>query len=652
MKLKDTCHRALRLTLLFSLLLWLVLALFRLAFAMLYVPFSVVAGNASSLPLLLYNALRFDLQVTAYAALLPTALALASAFLPIGRAVKGIVKWYYVVVATLVAVLECIDLGYYANFGTHISVTFFDFFDEGPAELAVAIWEEYPVMKFFFAVVAVAALLAWVGGRLGGKVFDARISLGWKGMAGTWVAYVALLVACLRGSLGMFPLQVEDIIVCTDERINNLVPNAPYMLKKAMKEKSQAFKFRPVGKLLADYGFNNLQEALDAYTDGRVRLSADTTATLQSALFAQAPDTLAKPQPNVVILCCESWSNYLMELQSKDDDVLCGLQRHLDEDMLLRRFQSVRNGTVATMECVSVATPFLRMFRSKYRYQPLPTSITVPFKASGYTCEFVTGMDQAWENCGEALRCQGFDKVTGKYELMRENPKAVANSIGVYDEYMLQALLARLCQRSEKPQMIMGITTTNHPPFELPKGIQLPALTEKVYANACFNDVGRDVLANYLRTYQYFNRSLARFLDEFKRSVAARNTVLVLTGDHNVRSILNYNVVSQRWQYSVPLYVYLPPCLRRADYPRHADPWGCHYDILATVAPYAFKHTSYLRLGQDLLADSLDVSRSYSFNEKQTLANPQFLDKAKRKSSARELLLFVYLQRVLMTTSR
>ena len=113
-----------------------------------------------------------------------------------------------------------------------------------------------------------------------------------------------------------------------------------------------------------------------------------------------------------------------------------------------------------------------------------------------------------------------------------------------------------------------------------------------------------------------------------------------------MRSILNYNVIGKRWQNSVPLYIYLPPYLRGTNYPVHPKKWGCHYDILATLAPFALKNTDYMKLGNNLLDNSIAVEQSYSYNEEQTRAENSYLPKAKRITAAREMLLRLYFQKV------
>lgn len=642
--------------LLYSLIPVALLSLLRAFYIYKYVSMEMLGKCAGDIPKVIYNSLRFDLQTTAYVMIVPTVMFLVSLFISntkqelqakTGRLTLKACRIYFSTAATLIAALGVIDLGFYQNFNTHINITFFDFFNEGPVSLIVAIWEDYPVIWIFIVLCMITAL-AWIaGGYINSLSITTSPQKGRKIAYTAGLLHIVLMVVFMRGSITRFPLQAEDTVVSPVERVNDIIPNATYMLKKAVKDKSMAFKMEPAGNLLREYGFNSIQEALDVYTGHRGgKLSADTIQSLHNALFHFVPDTIKSPQPNVVILLCESWSNYLLTLQNENVDILCGMKKHLDSDIVFRKHQSVCNGTIASIENLSVSTPFPRIFTSKYRFNRMPSSMAIPFKESGYTCEFMTGMDQAWENCGTSLKDQAFDRITGKYELMKRHPEYTANSIGIYDEYLLSSLLEQINAKTRKPQMIFCMTTTNHPPFELPEETDIPELPDSFLESRRFEGTDKEVVRKYISTFQYFNKNLAIFLDKFKASPAAKNTVLVITGDHNVRTILNYNNIGAEWKNSVPLYIYLPPYLRKNEYSIDTNKYGCHYDIMPTIAPLAFKGTEYFRLGKNLLDERINIHNSYSYNEQQVLADKKFRKVAEKENRARTLLLKLYFQMV------
>lgn len=636
----------------------LVILLFvRICFAVAFVPMSVISSNLSVLPRLFFNLLRFDVQVICYVLLLPTALTFILVVLRkpwTDHVLSRFRLIYFSIVSVLLLMISGIDMGFYANFNSHINLTFFDFFNEGPMSLIQTIWEEYHCVyeAIIFLLIALPVLLLIC--RLESGNLSSRLSVRSSNSRNSSrrntinlsiiiLLYIVFLAIGLRGSVWRFPLQIEDTFVSNQKALNDLVPNAVYMLKKAYKEKRNAFKIENTTDLLKQYKFKSLQEALDIYTGGKVRIvKNDTLTALQHALFAEVDHGLKQSQPNIVIIYSESWSNYLFNLQQKDAEMYFGLERHFKEDLFFRNFQSVQNGTVASLENLYVSTPFPRFFASAYRFKMLPTSIALPFKASNYTTMFMSGMDAAWENCAEALIHQQFDAIYDKFFLLKDYPHATYNSIGVYDEYLFQALLDKLNKPSKKRQMITVMTTTNHPPFEFPKDLRLPPLPDSFYGKKCFAEHNRKILDKYLTGFRYYNKALNDFLNRFKVSTAAKNTILVITGDHNVRSILNYDTIDKRYEHSVPLYVYLPPYLRKEVYNKLTNRWGSHDDILATLAPFAFRNTKYFKMGKNLLDTSVSDSTYYSANVDQIEAIPTYQKKAERLTAARNFLRQVY----------
>ena len=636
----------------------LVILLFvRICFAVAFVPMSVISSNLSVLPRLFFNFLRFDVQVICYVLLLPTALTFILVVLRkpwTDHVLSRFRLIYFSIVSVLLLMISGIDMGFYANFNSHINLTFFDFFNEGPMSLIQTIWEEYHCVyeAIIFLLIALPVLL--LIRRLESGNLSSRLSVRSSNSRNSSrrntinlsiiiLLYIVFLAIGLRGSVWRFPLQIEDTFVSNQKALNDLVPNTVYMLKKAYKEKRNAFKIENTTDLLKQYKFKSLQEALDIYTGGKVRIvKNDTLTALQHALFAEVDHGLKQSQPNIVIIYSESWSNYLFNLQQKDAEMYFGLERHFKEDLFFRNFQSVQNGTVASLENLYVSTPFPRFFASAYRFKMLPTSIALPFKASNYTTMFMSGMDAAWENCAEALIHQQFDAIYDKFFLLKDYPHATYNSIGVYDEYLFQALLDKLNKPSKKRQMITVMTTTNHPPFEFPKDLKLPPLPDSFYGKKCFAEHNRKVLDKYLTGFRYYNKALNDFLNRFKASAAAKNTILVITGDHNVRVILNHDVIDKRYEHSVPLYVYLPPYLRKEAYNKLTNRWGSHDDILATLAPFAFRNTKYFKMGKNLLDTSVSDSTYYSANVDQIEAIPSYQKKAERLTAARNLLRQVY----------
>lgn len=584
--------------------------------------------------LAVWHMLRFDMQTLAYIAILPTLLFIAASYLRINSA-SAIIRWYYAVLYTLLTMLVICDLGFYKNFREHINVTAFDFFNEGPLTLVRTFWEEYPVLWFLLILIVVCFLLSR---------FRMPFSIGKRSIAAS-VLWIVFMIIALRGSLTEFPLQAEDINVSPSKQLNDCVSNAVYSLKKAIKEKSKAFEPETEEALLTTWGFGSLDEAWNAL------------GSSEHTLYAKAKgfDTVSgnTRQPDIVLVLSESWSAYFCHLamQRADADLLCGMKKHLTEDLLFLNYQSVYNGTIATIENLLLTTSYPRVFMSKFRYKRFETSFAEPFLKSGYKVTFFSGMEKGWENVGIGLQSQGIETVF-KYDLLQQHPEYKHNSVGVYDHHLMNTLLEYLKKPSNEPRLFVVMTTTNHPPFVYPDDVKLPEIPETLYSTPAFANK-RSVQEKYIQGFQYANYSLGMLLDGVKKSPISDNTIVMVTGDHNVRTAIAYGkgLADKKWEYAVPLYIYLPKHLRNTSdgtYACDTSKWGCHYDILPTLAPLALKKdVKYLCVGQDLLSDSLNAQNTYSYNLEKTLADKNCTFDAQRRAAARECLLRLHIQKLL-----
>lgn len=583
------------------------------------------------IPLALWNMMRFDFQVLSYIAALPTIILFTASFFKEKEIVVRGIRWFYTIIYTLLATLILADICFYKNFSDHFNITVFDFFNEEPLTLIQTFWEEYSVFWILICIFIIAYIVSRVNLKCAPHKRNYSLLI-------VWIAVTAVM---MRGSVTEFPLQVEDINVSPSKKLNDCVPNAAYYMKKAWSEKRNSFVIESQETLLHQFEFSSIDEAWEALGNKEKELFSTMTDSLSFPIEGKHPD--------IVIILSESWSGYLTDLglERKDENLLCGMRRHLQEDLLFQNYQSVQNGTIATIENLLISTSFPRVFESKYRYTKFPTSFALPFQQNGYETIFMSGMDEGWENIGIGLETQGFKKIF-KYEFLAAHPEYECNSVGIFDHHVMNSLHEELCKTSSKPRLFIVMTTTNHPPFVYPKNAEFPTLPETFYKNPAF-DNSEDIQQKYIRGFQYNNQSLAGFLDRFKKSDKASNTIVLITGDHNVRNALNYgkDATPEEWRHRVPLYIFLPEKYRGTSdgtYQCETKKWGCHYDIITTLAPFAFEAgTKYLNIGQNLLSCNLNERNTVSYN-----VDGMLFDKnnssAERRLKACDLLLRLYLQ--------
>ena len=614
---------------------------------------SLMELHAESVPLFLWNSWRFDIQAVTYISL-PIIVGLLIVPYLKQKTIekfKSFMLWYYAVMLTILAGIVVAEFFFYRNFNSRYNIVFFDFFDEGPLELLQTMWQDYPFLGILVALLAVATLILVAGRGIrrmsAGKGWQTKV---WHIVA-TSIAIAGITFVFMRGSVTRYTLQVEAFMVSTSEGVNQAVPNAIYLLKKAYKERNNSFRLYTDEEMLRQEGFATLDEAIVAAGFPIVQAESDEAKLTKTLFSCHGEDCCMseKKQPNVLIVLNESWSRFLLEMDKGEHlDLLCSLRKHLKEDMLFTNIQSVRNGTIYSLEALTLAMPYPHFFNSRYRFEHLPTSIAHPFKEDGYSTAFITGMDPTWENVQEGLLHQSFDTIIGRQNILRSIHGSTTSAIGVYDEFLYQYIQRFMEDKTDgKPKFIIALTTTNHPPFTYPEDMKLPPLNEEWYDSPYLTG-DREVLQKYGLGTQYANQSLGDFLTEFKHSPVSDNTIILVTGDHNVRSILDYEKVAKEYVYAVPMYLYLPQAYR-INKEKECDitqRYGSHFDILPTLAPMCLNEgTAYLAIGQNLLDTNRCSSSYYSYNERQLLAPDEGdQDSLMKIMKTRELLMKIYYQ--------
>lgn len=610
-----------------------VLALVRIFFIFKFAGFGLLWDHMDHMPLFLLNALRFDAQVGAYVAVPIVLCALLAQFWPatMWRGVRAFMAVYVPIVATLLGLLGLADVHYYSNFGRHFDIVAFDFFDEEPSVLIRGILDEAPILLLLIGG-TLFYLIAHFGWKHGVRLVDRcadRLSLSAPRVWSALVVVLLILGVSFRGSLGTFTLRPEDVYVSASKQVNDCVPNCVFMLIKAFKEKRNQVRMLPDQDILTQHGFASLQEAADAFThksSAPYALDANGNINVDSLLV-----TMSGPNPpfrgyNVVLLVCESLGQKMLDYQSRYGvDMMGSLAAHLDSLVYFHNFVSATNGTIDAVETFTTSSPYERLFTSRHATSPLPYSTARVFERAGYSTHFVSGIEISWRNLIDVLPYQGFQTVTGKFEILDQWPDAPQNRTwGVYDHAMLSHLLDLLewTPADGKPRFVMALTSTNHTPFEFPSDFNMPALQVPQDPDAFAVD-DPEVVANYVRGIQYTCQSVGNFLTRLRQSPVGQHTIVAITGDHNTRLVLPYPPSEDpSMRYRVPLFLYIP---NHAEvYRAYTHRFGSHHDIVPTLVNLTLPNAPYLNAGANLFSNGADTTGlgSYGVNSDYLYLSP------------------------------
>ncbi|MCF8374441.1 MAG: sulfatase-like hydrolase/transferase [Bacteroidales bacterium] len=603
---------------------------------------STFKSYSGDIPLMIFNSLRFDLQVLAYFLspfLLLSFIALVSTSEKRIRFIHDFSAKIIPLFLSISLFILLVDQQFYSFFKLHFNPVVFDFFDEGPVLLLISMWHDHPVIRillvsagsYFLFRFLIKRIYAWTKLEIEKLNLLARILLS--------IILIGAYFLFARGSVGTFPLQNEDTIVSDSEFINACVPNPLFCLKEAYTESVKEFKIPAPEKVLDQFGYTRIEEAVADYRG--IPVDSIKSNRINDLIFATSNGVQQK-RYNVVLFIMESMSNHFIDFQGKECDLLGSFDKHFKEDIVFRNFQSYGNGTLISLENLLLNVPFQALFESKYRYISYDISIAKPFKDAGYRTHFVTGIELGWRHLNEVLGRQYFDNVYGKAHIIKNMPGAESNTTwGVFDHQVFDYLY-KILSESGEPQFIVTLSSTNHTPYELPHDYYPYPIKGKV-ADCPLFSVSKERCLEVLTAFQYSNDALGKFMDKIKNSPLAENTIVIITGDHNIRSTICYNTQAmQKYKYSVPLYFYLPEDLKRELY-IDTSRLGSHCDIMASVYPYILVNEKYINLGQDLFSPQIASDAYYSINEQQLLFGKSLTrEEVEKKVNARKAILFYY----------
>jgi len=402
----------------------------------------------------------------------------------------------------------------------------------------------------------------------------------------------------MRGNLGVVPLDGRHATISENVFLNTLPVNGLFSTKIALTDRQRSRIDINIPKMLKSLKFKSIEDAASVYYGYRVdSVTAETfyTTTHQN-------DFLESNPPHVVFILMESMSNFYIDMHSDSCNMLGLLADVLDSCFLFRNFLPSYSGTIYSLESILVNTPKSPLSQSPYQNFSFDASAAKPFYEKGYTNIFLTGGKMGWRNMDKFIPRQYFNAIEAEPTLRKLYPDGKAGEWGMHDEVLFQRAFDVLKNSNGKPHLIFGMTISHHTPYDIPasyKGypISIPSWARK---RMKFDE---EVVLKGLRAYQYANSSLGNFIKQIINSPLGENTIIVATGDHNIRQNFEYPQADLFMQYSVPLLMYIPPKYRPnnlIDTKRFAS----HKDIFPTLYNLSLSSARYPNFGNNLCSDN------------------------------------------------
>lgn len=223
----------------------------------------------------------------------------------------------------------------------------------------------------------------------------------------------------------------------------------------------------------------------------------------------------------------------------------------------------------------------------------LPTTFAGQMKKLGYQTIYWYGGNASNGNFNHFGKAQGFDRVESATSFCGDD--APRTWVGVYDHVFLEKT-AELIKKIQKPTFHFIYTTSNHGPYKIPKSV-LGFNSDKL-----LDQVGEDIRNNKekcaaLGTAYYADQAVSNFIKEMKGGFP--DSLFIYTGDHSAlyATLSNSSLVprdySFRELYCTPLFINHPQLSKNLF---GNNTIGTHLSIIPTVieliAPKGFTYYS------------------------------------------------------------
>lgn len=514
------------------------------------------------------------------------------------------VRVYLTGMLTLLVSIYIMDFEFYGFFQDRLNVLVFGFFEDDTRALISTIWKNYPVV-WMFSFLIVAGLVLWkllkgvhAGRDLTPMPFKNRLLLL------VWVFAVFFANGLgARGSVGMFPLTEIDTGFSKSSFVNKLSYGSAHALSRAMKLKKQIRNDWNANLKYFGYQENPRQAFADFFQVPLAKVPTDPVDLLRKKtkknIWAE------HHRPHVLLFVMESFGGYYLQYDQPPFDLMGSLKKHFQEDTYSKYFLSSAQMTIGSIGALMIGSHHRMLSdfltESEFLNTKFRTSPALTYKAQGYKTKFIYGGNPGWRDINKFAELQGFDEILGEQEIIRANPgkKMDRHDWGVHDEDVFHYVASQLEQATE-PQFILVLTTTNHPPFDLPLSYQKKDLVIPESLKSRLNTDLKTAMARF-QTYAYSNEKLAEFISSLKQNPKlGEKTILGVTGDHTFW-LVDFDDQDLLNKTSVPFYLYAPHEVRRK---LPESSMGAHSDIFPTLYEMSLSEADYYSLSQDLFQDT------------------------------------------------
>ncbi|MEN5388165.1 sulfatase-like hydrolase/transferase [Aliarcobacter skirrowii] len=549
---------------------------------------------------------RIDLTVIGYIQVIPTIILIFLYYFKSEKAFNIFSKflvYYLFIVFVIVSLLFVADFGFYSYFKERLNILFFGLFEDDTVALIKTFLQNYNVVLILGVFFLYLALLFYIIKTILNLEFHSlKVATFIKFPILFFILLIIFNFLIIRGTFGMYPLGKMIPNVSTSEYINKVSQNSVRAFISANSVRNK-FKKNKID-YIKETGFeNSIEKAFEIH---KQTSNIDRENLLNNITYETKK--VDDEDYNVVVIVVESFGMPILKYQSDEFNIMGNLKKHFEEDILFTNIISEADGTIASLEALLLNIPYrpnsFAFSQSKLAQTSFTFSPAFLYTNAGYNTSFIYGGDLTWRDLGNFVKYQSYSSVEGKQDIFasintsKNKEDDYFHPWGIYDEYLYEHILNKL-EKSNEKEMILALSTNNHPPYDIPKDYETKI---KGYSEDLKNHIigDFDLAKQRFKSYAYALDSVGTFLDKFKKSKFKDNTIVVITADNNtIEGIMKYDDNPIFTSKNIPIYFYLPKELKdRLEIDTSVA--GSQKDIFPTLYNLTLKDTKYLSIGNNL----------------------------------------------------
>ena len=431
----------------------------------------------------LYNGLSLDFSTSLYIIIVPFLVCTVSIWLGGIKTLRVILRAYYLLIAIVMTLAFVADTSLYEFWLFKLDSTCLQYL-ETPTEAMASVSMGYIVIRLIvIVIVSIIVWWAYTHPRW-------RITLSSHRITESVVALLCIpvIIIGIRGGLGESTTNIGQVYFSQNQFLNHSAVNPVFNFIDSF------------DKADADYSFMSDEECTKLMSDLYNTQSIDC-------------DTLLNTQnPNIIIILLEGCGGVFTEIGGRTD-ITPNLNKLTKEGIYFTKCYGnswrTDRGTVCALSGYP-SFPTMSVMKIPSKSRSLPNIASTLQKERGYKTSYLYGGDINFTNMRSYLISGGFENLTWMKDYSADEQKTA--QWGVRDDITFKTL-SQMATNAEQPFLIGYSTLSSHVPWDVP----IHHFDDEV-----------------INSFYYLDQCIGDFINNFRKSKAWKNTLIVMLPDHGI----------------------------------------------------------------------------------------------------------------------